>query len=192
MSDIIKQGALPNGFSAVDFFSLWKIQPSERGKVLVWDKKLKIHFPKTIYRKYCNYLTVPKFDPSIPKSYMYCSYAKKLPEVIHSYLEFAKTIDSRFNSIAVNWYRPEDFMELHTDCNAHFVEKDSPVLIFNINEINDKYESRQLMFEQEEEILSVPLPNNTFFLLKNQVRHGISRGTCKRISITFRMMKEEE
>lgn len=184
---------LPNTLiDSINFNQLFNLKPSDRSDVIIYDKNSKEYKNKKIFRSYMCYLNTPDFDESTKKSYMFINQCSKVPDELQPFIEFAKSLDERYNQMVVNWYNPEDYIEMHSDCSAKFIDKNSPILTINLNETNNN--PRDLIFENREtmEVSKTKLLNNTYFLITNNEshRHGVGTGLEKRISITFRMIKD--
>ena len=187
-------------YGNTNFENLFNLKPEELGQVLVYDRQNKVHNEKTIYRFYKSYLASPKFDPKVDKSYMFSNAADTLrekdcpPELI-PYLSFAKSLDSRYNQMTVNWYEPENLIEMHRDCTAKMVEP--TILCINLNENDSRQAVRDFEIQDVKtgEECSIPLINNRYLIMSgdSQIthRHGVGTGKNKRISITFRMINPE-
>lgn len=193
--NIIEFGQLPATLTdQYNFEEIFKLKPKGRSSVLVYDKTNEAHFEKQIFRSYTAYLNVPEFDDTIKKSYMFSNKENELPSEFIPLLNFAKSIDDRFNQVVVNWYEPEDYIEPHRDCTANMIDKSAPILCINLNESNTRENSRHLLLEplQTGEKQKLTLSNNTYYILKDNlsVRHSVGKGSERRIAITFRMMKE--
>ena len=175
------------------FNELFALKPKENNDVLVFNKETKQFDKKTIFRSYISYLKTPNFDPSTEKSYMFLNKEKEVPSQLKPVLDYVQNIDPRYNQMVVNWYNEEDYIEMHRDCTAKMLEKESPVLILNINETSDERKSRKMIFEdvKTKEKSYCLLKNNYLYKITNNTthRHGVGKGLEKRISITFRMMK---
>lgn len=177
----------------INFDQLYRLRPEENSSVLVYDKKNKKHNKKEIFRAYNSYLKTPSFDSKIEKSYMFLNKDTEIPKEILPFVEFAKTLDKRYNQLVVNWYDKEDYIEPHRDCTSKMISPDSPILTINLNESDDPYKLRHLTFENvnDGEISSIPLLNKHYYIIKNNQthRHYVGKGLEKRISLTFRMIK---
>lgn len=177
-----------------DFYSLIALRPAQRSSVIIYDKKEKKHKYKQIFRSYMSYFKTPEFDETIEKSYMFLNKSAEVPKDLPPYVDFAKSIDPRYNQMVVNFYSPEDFIESHRDCTAHMISKNSPILCKSLDENESKQDARHLVLEDvenKEEIINVPIYGKTCYVIKdnNSVRHSVTKGTANRVSITFRMMK---
>jgi hypothetical protein len=195
IASYIEQEVLPKDLiNQISFDNLYQLKPGGRDKVLIYDKGEGKHKDKTIFRSYMCFLSTPEFDPNIEKSYMFLNKESELPEILKPFLDFAKKIDSRYNQMVVNWYEPEDYIEFHRDCTAHMVSDSAPILVVNLNETDTIYDSRSLFLKriESEDLLAIPLPNNTYYILHDNkhLRHAVPKGNTKRISITFRMVRE--
>lgn len=175
------------------FESIFKLKPEANNKVIIFDRANGEYKEKTIFRSYNSYLNVPEFDPETKKSYMFVHKSEELPKELESFLSFAQSIDPRYNQMAVNWYNPEDYIELHRDCTNKMISEDSDILMININESDDVYSLRQFIMQDVEtkEMASAPLLNNNYYIIKNNKthRHAVGKGVERRVSITFRMIK---
>lgn len=177
-----------------NFNSIYKLKPSKRSEIILFDKINKEFRNREIFRSYVSYGVVPEFDSNVKKSYMFVNKELKVPSELVPFFEFAKSIDTRYNQMVVNWYNPEDYIELHRDCTSKMLDNNSPILMINLNETDDIYSIRSLNFVSIEtgEQTSVPLLNNSYLTITNNSthKHYVGKGCEKRICITFRMMKE--
>lgn len=111
-----------------------------------------------------------------------------LPSEFDRFLEFARTVDERFNQVIVNWYQDgSDYIAQHRDCPYGLVE-DSPIMIINLCEDSDF----ERVFKVENEY--IPLENGTCIILKGNYLHGVPKNLkskSRRISISFRCVKTE-
>lgn len=183
-----------NIMESVSFKDLFDLKTPTRDSVLVFNKETKVHEKKQIYRSYMNYLSTPKFDEKINKSYMFVNMSDSLPEQLKPFLDFVKKIDPRYNQLSVSWYENDDFIEPHRDCVAKMLNPDSPILVINLNESNDISKARNMVFQNVKtgEVTSIPLLNGRFYIIENNSthRHSVGKGLERRISLTFRMMQE--
>lgn len=125
---------------------------------------------------------------------MFLNKELEIPKEFNQYVEFAKEINPKYNQLVINWYNPEDYIELHSDCTAKMISPDSPILMINLNETDDIYSVRSFIMKNKEtnEFSSTPLLNNHFYIIENNSthRHYVPKGSEKRICLTFRMIKE--
>ena len=177
----------------INFKKLFSMKPKENNDVLVYNKKTKEFDKKTIFRSYVSYLNTPEFDPKTEKSYMFLNKEDKVPTELKPILDYVQSIDERYNQMVVNWYNEDDYIEMHRDCTAKMLDKESPILIMNLNESDNIKKCREMTFENVEtkERRKETLKNNYLYKIENNNthRHGVGKGKEKRISITFRMMK---
>lgn len=185
---------IPETLMNYDFNKLFNLKPDSRSKVLIYNKKLKTHEEKTIFRSYSSFLNTPKLDENVEKSYMFLNKEEVVPVEFSDFVNFVKDLDPRYNQMVINWYNPEDYIELHSDCSAKMINDEAPILTINLNESNEESMERQFKMVNKEngEESSFRLKNNHFFVIKNNKthRHCVGTGLEKRISLTFRMMKE--
>lgn len=176
------------------FDNLFSLKPDSRSVVSIYDKLKDKHVEKTIFRSYVSYLNTPKMDTNIKKSYMFNNSSEILPNEFLPFLDFAKSIDSNFNQMVVNYYEKEDFIEPHRDCTSKFKNKEDNILVINLNE-SDTLPIRHMLFEAVDDntSFSIPLVNNSYFFIENNLthRHSVGTGECRRISITFRRINDE-
>lgn len=194
MSKIIEVSKLPKTLvKKYSFKDLYNLKPKENGQVLLLDRKTKTHSVKNIFRAYTAYLNVPKFNPKAKNSYMFLEQSNTVPKEFQPFIDYVKKIDLKYNQMVVNWYEPNDFIELHKDCNFSFLTKSSPILCINLNETDDIYSTRSLILEhiKSKSIKSQPLLNNSYYVIKDNTnyKHCVPKGAEKRISITFRQVK---
>ena len=200
---MLKIDRLPSdllSYGTQNFDKMFSLRPEKSGSVLVYNRDSRTHEEKQIYRHYMSYLESPAFDSQVEKSYMFSNFddefrSKDMPELFEPFLDFAKSIDSRYNQITVNWYDKEHYIEMHRDCTAKFVEETSPILTINLNETDILLRSRSFILENIEtrEAQSYLLRHGTCLTMLGECqkthRHGVGPGAEKRISITFRMIK---
>ena len=175
------------------FNKIWDLKPEKKGKVYIYNKTKDVHEKKKIYRNYTSYLKIPPFDTSLKKSYMFDGVEKMLPEVLKPYLNAAQEVDKRFNSVYVNWYEPDDYIDPHTDCDA-YMPKDYLIGIYTLNENSEGFRDLVLTNRKTGAKKKTPLKDGFVFLtpeLNKQYRHEVWRGSHRRISITFRMFETE-
>lgn len=168
-----------------------------QNSVLVYDKVLKKHYKKQIYRQYESYGKVPLFDPNNPKSYMFSGTSTKIgtktiPEEYIPYIDQIKSLDARYNQFVINIYNDgNDYIEPHSDCDKDMID-DYRILILSIGETRTL---RLTSRKNNDVYLDIDLHNNSIFKLDKDLnsnyRHEILKSdtTNRRISITARMMK---
>lgn len=178
----------------INFDDLFKLKTPSRDSVLVFNKSKDVHESKEIFRSYMNFLETPEFDSEVKKSYMFVNKSKELPSEFQQFIDFAKSIDPRYNQLSVSWYEKEDFIQPHRDCVSKMIHPDCPILMINLNESDDESKARIMTFENVDsgDMSSVTLFDKTYHLINNNSthRHGVGVGSERRISLTFRMMKE--
>lgn len=186
------EGELPSSLR-VDFKELFELRPKERSSVTLYDKNKKQFENKEIFRAYKCYLEVPEFNSEVKKSYMFLNKEESVPDCLKKYIEFAKSLDSKYNQMVVNWYSPEDYIEPHRDCTSSFIDKEADILTINLNEDDSQSSCRDIVFQNVEtnDLTSKQLKNNHYYILKNNSthRHSVGVGNSKRVSITFRKIK---
>lgn len=174
------------------FNKLYNLRQNNNNTVLIYNRETQKHEVKTIFRDYMGYLNTPKYNPETKKAYMHVHKQENTPVELLPFVEFAKSIDSRYNEMVVNWYDKDDYIEMHSDCTSSFIDKDAPILVLNFNETS--LENRDIVFENREtkEITKLPLLQDSYFIINNNTthRHGVNKGLERRVSITFRMIKE--
>lgn len=174
-----------------DFEDLWNLKPKDKSRVWVYNKETGEHEEKQIFRSFRSYLNIPPKDKSIPKSWMHDELELEVPEILQKYVEDAQKEDSRYNSMTVNWYEKDDFIEPHRDCDNYMVD-DYKIKIISLHEPNTNpraFKLKNVATEEVEEICfagGVPIylskKNNSIY------RHSVGPGEGRRISITFRML----
>jgi hypothetical protein len=174
------------------FEKIWALKPDHKSKVYVYNKEKDTHEEKQIYRSYRSYLRVPPFDTRIKKSYMYDGVEPSVPNELIPYLIHATKEDERYNQMVVNWYEPEDYIEKHSDCDA-FMVNDYLIGVMSIDEPGTS--PRQMVFtcrDQETGVTPLTLAGWVEIpdYMNRDFRHEVGAGEGRRISITFRMLRE--
>lgn len=191
--EAINYSKLPKTVKMSDFNTLFNLRPENTNKVTIFNKETQQFEEKVIFRNYMCYLNTPEFKPEFKKSYMFEHKSDSIPQELLPFLEYAKSLNPNYNQMVVNWYNPEDYIEMHRDCNNSFIDKNAEILMINLNESSDLKKCRSLDFKDVNtgETTSVPLVDKTAYIIDNNNthRHGVGKGTEKRISITFRMVK---
>lgn len=178
----------------INFDELYSLRVDKKSDVLIYNRTTEKHEKKQIFRSYQSYLKTPDFNENIKKSYMFLNKSEEVPSNLLPFLYFAKSIDTRYNQMVVNWYEPDEFIESHSDCVANMINTESPILCINLNETDNLDGARILEYESKVDKTKefIKLLNNSYYIITNNSshRHAVGTGTEKRISITFRMMKE--
>lgn len=185
-------GNLPINLMNYNFNDIFKLKPDDRSSVLVYNKDKNIHENKQIFRSYMAYGKTPDFDSKVKKSYMFSNKSEVIPDILLPFVDFAKTISPKYNQVVVNWYEKDDFIEPHRDCTANMLDKDCPILCLNLNEgLDERYLKLEAVDTNDKTKWKFELPNNTFYIINDNItfRHSVTKGSQKRISITFRMMR---
>jgi hypothetical protein len=192
---MIKHYKLPNDvLMTLDFNAIQTLRPDEKSKIILHDKQTGEFRDRQIFRSYMSYLNTPDFDSDVKKSYMFVNKSEELPKIFDALLNHVKSIDSRYNQMVVNWYNPEEYIELHRDCASSMISDDAEILMVNLNETDSLYDMRtfHMISSDDKDFGSVPLLNGHLYHITNNKthRHFTGKGTEKRISITFRMMRD--
>jgi hypothetical protein len=182
-----------NIISNINFIDLYKLRPDTKSSIILYDKDENEFRNREIFRSYMSYLKTPEFNPEIKKSYMFLNKTENIPKELEFIFSHVKSLDSRYNQMVVNWYDTDEYIEAHRDCVSNFINKNSPILMVNLNESDDMYNIRSfnMISIENNKMESVPLLNGFIYKITNNDthRHFTGRGFEKRISITFRMMK---
>jgi hypothetical protein len=191
----MKEIKLPESLiNKLNFEELYSLRPDVKSKIILYDKTTGVFRERQIFRSYMSYLNTPKHNPDVKKSYMFLNKSDEIPKIFLPLLEYVKTIDARYNQMVVNWYEPDEYIELHRDCTSSMVSPNAPILMVNLNETDDIYNIRtfHMISAENEGIESKALKNNYLYEITNNKthRHYTGKGVEKRISITFRMIKE--
>ncbi len=192
---------------------LFDKHPIERCNILQYNKKNNDwnNLEKDRWMK--SYLSTPKHDKNIKKSYMFSgtntntndNINDDLPNIFIPYYEHVKTIDSLYNQVVINWYlNGEDNIPYHSDCDAKMIN-DYKICIINLNETND--ECRKLSFIKDENKadenciinnLNIKLYNCMMITMYGNIqkyyKHGViedSNIKSSRISISLRQINIE-
>ncbi len=105
-------------FTKNNYQQLFDLHPTERGKVILYDKEVETHRWQT------SYLQTPLYsDVHLKRSYMYAGKSfdneVTLPDLFHPFLDFInhKETSDKYNQVIVNWYADgNDFIAAHSDC----------------------------------------------------------------------------
>jgi len=174
------------------FEQLWALKPEQKSQVKVYNKELGVHEDTTIFRSYRSYLQVPEFDPALPKSYMYDGCEPAVPNELIPYLLKARDESRKYNQMVVNWYEPEDYMQPHRDCDTHF-DEGYYIGIYTINEPGKPPRLFEYLNLDGTSSLKLEVKDGWHFLStydNRNFRHMVHPGEGRRVSITFRMLKE--
>jgi len=107
-----------------------------------------------------------------------------LPVEFDQFLEFARSIDERFNQVIVNWYDGGlDYIAPHKDC-PHGLIENAPIMMINLCESDDRVFMVQHKF--------IPLENGTYIIMRENYTHGVpknQKSIGRRMSISFRCVE---
>lgn len=113
----------------------------------------------------------------------------EMPDELDMFLEFAQTVDERFNQVIVNWYQDgNDYIAPHRDCPYGLIEG-APIMIINLCEDS----TCERLFSVENRY--IPLENGTIIIMRGNYLHGVPKNVnskSRRISISFRCVKIDE
>ncbi|HEU0125428.1 MAG TPA: hypothetical protein VFQ56_03900 [Flavobacterium sp.] len=178
----------------ISFEKIYSLREDKKSSIILFDKTTGDFKNRQIFRSYMSYLNTPDFNPNIKKSYMFLNKSTEVPEIFNEILNYIKSIDSRYNQMVVNYYEPDEYIEAHRDCSSSMISENAPILMINLNETDSIYDMRTFhtISVDKGEYTSVPLFNGYIYkILNNKThRHFTGKGGEKRISLTFRMMKE--
>ena len=173
------------------FDILYRHKPEEISRVLVYDKNTDTHIEKQIFRSYHCFGVNFEFEPNNKKSYMFMNQEDRVPKDFIPYMEYAKQIDPRDNQMVINYYEPSSYIEMHRDCRLNYLSRNSPILCHSLSEGRDERLLSVQHIHNESSFKFVGPQFYSYILNDNEnFRHGVGTGKCRRISITFRMMKE--
>lgn len=176
-----------------NFEKIWALKPKDKSRVWVYNKETGEHEEKRIFRSYRTYLNMPPKRSDVKKSWMHDELEPKVPEILQKYVDAAQEEDPRYNSMTVNWYEAEDFIEPHRDCDNYMVDN-YKIKIIPLHEPNTDPRSfllqgtitRNIRHLNGEYPIYLNKDRNTFY------RHSVGTGEGRRISITFRMLDLEK
>jgi hypothetical protein len=193
----LKISTLPKELQNKIYYNkLQELKPSNKSVVSVFDKTRGLYEDRIVSRTYCSYGVTPIFDSNTNKSYMFNEHQDYIPDILLPYLDFARSLDKRYNNIYINWYGSgDDFIDPHSDCTAKMVDNSS-ILIINLNEGN--YERTfKLQHKYNQDVAkNIKLKHGMCILIdskeQQEYRHWVDKEETKegRISLTFRMIKE--
>ncbi len=135
-------------FTKNHYQQLFDLRPTERGKVILYDKEVKTNRWQTCY------LQTPLYsDVHLKRSYMYSgrdfNNETSLPKLFQPYLDFINKEEknSLYNQVIVNWYADgNDFIAAHSDCQINMLQ-DAGIAIITLCE--DDNDARVLRFTQK-------------------------------------------
>lgn len=156
------------------------------------------YITKKVHREYMSFGVSPEFDESTNKSYMFNNKNNDVPSLLQPLLEMARTIDTRFNNIYVNWYKDgNSYIDPHSDCIAK-LEEGSPILIVNFNEGDyNRHFYLKPKSPEDKTLIDIELQNNICLLMdskwQSNYRHWIDKEDTNqgRVSVSFRVVRTE-
>lgn len=164
--------------------------------VKVFDKSIKKHFIKKIYRVYNSFGKVPSFDSNNEKSYMYSGSEspmfRNIPKLFKPYMDYVNKENNSYNNFVLNFYENgKNYIEPHSDCDKDLIE-DYNIIIISLGV------AREIKFESRNNTNSIILRLNNGSILSfgkewnKNYRHSILQSNSSeiRLSLTFRQMKE--
>lgn len=120
------------------FDELWKLHPSERGKIIMYGKE------QVSCRYHKSYLKTPEYDPEEKHSYMFSGFDndknnERLPDQVVPLLEFVNADQKNpYNQIVINWYENgQDYIAFHSDCTIGMRDFEDITIISLDNNSND-------------------------------------------------------
>lgn len=197
LSDDLKDYAIKH------FDELFNLHPLNRGKVLVFngEKENKNWVETECSRWYETYGKTPKFDDTVMKSYMFSGNnninTSILPDLYQPFNKYMINKDDRYNQIVINWYDSKnDYIPLHSDCEAHMIDN-HVISLINLNENNNHYRVFNLIAKDNVATLykniDIVLKHGIIITMGGNIqqhfRHGVKpvdNDVCERISISFR------
>ena len=174
--------------------------------VLCYDKILKKHYPKKIFRSYKSFGVTPLYDNTASKAYMFSGDLihktfPKMPQNSMKYLEFLNSLNYQYNQLVINHYPTKDnYIEMHGDCTRDWVENGTVAIISLYPEHTKNFRTMIIKAREStsnlkiQEIKIVLSPDILLIMNKesqNEFRHGINpdNSTNPRVSLTFREIK---
>lgn len=131
---------------AKNYYSqLFDLRPTERGKVILYDKEVKTH------RWNKSYLQTPLYSNlHLKRSYMYAgkdfNNDTSLPVLLQPFLDFINQEEKhdKYNQMIANWYADgNDFIAAHSDCEIN-MKQDAGIAILTLCEEDN--DARELIF----------------------------------------------
>lgn len=172
------------------------LAPKEVSTVEFFDKETKKWSTKTVFRKYLSYGVSPEYNPKDQKSYMFNHKSNDVPKVLEGIFNEMKK--RGFNNMYVNWYEEgHNHIEAHRDCDK-YMKDDYGIAIITLQP--DHLKPRILEFiaidQNKNENMEATLWNGSLYVFdkdtNTQFKHRVGPGEGERISITFRMFKENQ
>ena len=193
-------------YSNLQFNEMWNLHPKDKHRIIMYEKEVEVN---RYSKSYLN--TYTDLSHTKHSSYMYSGFDtslnnEQLPPIFDSIFEYIKTKDSNYNQVIVNWYEDgEDYISQHSDCCRGMIE-DYKICIVSfyspLHPNKKEEEARTLKLLPKSFTISlkseynIPLTNGMILEMcgntQEEFTHGINkeRNKSKRISISFRQMKE--
>ena len=186
------------------FDDLFELKPKVKNKVIVHDMEIDVN------RHYMSYLTIPKYDETEDRSYMYTdkslNYEKELPDKFKIFFEHINSVKKgkKYNQIIINWYDVSDSIKYHADCQIG-LDKDEPITILTLLENSSKEKEHEwnLIFKPKRKTkgkrVSFKTYNGLILSMNGKTQethlHGINspfkyHRSNRRISMTFRVCEK--
>ena len=193
-----------------NFDKLFNMKPEKRHKII----KKGTGENMEVFRWQKSYLKTPNYDEKDEyfKTHYYMYSSKddlcndELPEEYVKFYEYVKSIDERYNNVVINWYNPEDYIDLHRDCQR-MLKKDVPIIIVTLMCERDVYRELDIIPYEKNDKSVIALNSNVKVEMRNgsmikmcgktqdEFRHGMKASesnekNMRRISISFRALDD--
>jgi alkylated DNA repair dioxygenase AlkB len=155
--------------SEKDFTELLAMKPSERGKVIVFNKEY----------------DVPRWQQSFGQDYFFSGIDHKASEITHPYLlkllSFVqKHSGKNYQQMLINWYmNGSEYISAHSDSEKQLV-KNSSIYSFSFGATRDFVITSK---SDKDYRLIIPLKNNTLIIMGGETQKYYKHGVPKRLKV---------
>ena len=195
-------------YGRTNFDELFKAHPQERANILMYVRPTDSESKRTWRteqkdRWMKSYLQTPPLLQAneTQRSYMFAGVppnptdsSSAVPLEFQPFVEWMMRTNPRYNQVIINWYDAEDHIPFHSDCELHTID-DHAVSIISLYE--NQLETRPMLLKRKgngSEVTSVELLHGSILFMcgaiQKEYRHRVPPGNCRRISISFRQMKD--
>lgn len=179
---------------AHDFFDFFKKHPKERHTITMNGNKVEV--PRW-QENYNNTPSKSKAAEEGKRSYMFDGENIDFPEYFKDIKDVVEEIDPRYNQSSANWYKENDNIAMHCDCENNMIE-DYKIAIVSLYWYSDNSRMLKMSNIKTDEEFFIPLEHGTIVELCGNATKEFKHGTVdsknessSRISLSFRMMNDE-